>query len=187
MKLIGTEYAANGAPGFYMMSDTVMLRGHETFIIPEFATRVSCVPQLFYRVRKIGKGILPRNAHRYVREVGAAVHFYADNLIDEAHSLSLLSMNGAAFDQSVAVSSPWEDLADDPIYTFEVNGAQLFSARPSELPLSHEQRIVQISNYFLLKLGDYLLCGNTFRYNPRPGDFIRMSIDDLDVLHFYVR
>lgn len=190
MKLLCVEYTPAGSHGFTILGDNTLSRDNEDFYIPPFVTRLSCVPQLVFRVGRLGKGIAPRFASRYTGEPRVAIRFYADNLLDETREAGLPPDIATGFDRAVAISAarPGECPADDPCYAFEVNGTECFRGRLSRLPLSLEQQVARLSTYYLLKVGDLLCCGNPFRYHDlHPGDHLRLSLDDLPALDFSIR
>ncbi|MDR0766622.1 MAG: fumarylacetoacetate hydrolase family protein [Odoribacteraceae bacterium] len=187
MKLLCAEHAPGGARGHVVLGDNALWRGDEDFYIPSFATRLSCVPQLAYRVCKLGKGIAPRFARRYTGEGGVALRFYADNLLEETRAAGLPPDPALGFDRA-AVVSPLRALQDNPRYALEVNGATVFSGALLDLPFSLDDQVAALSRYYLLKVGDLLFTGNTFRYSPiQHGDHLRLFLDDACLLDFFTR
>jgi hypothetical protein len=186
VKLLCAEYLPDGAGGHVILGDNALSRDNEDFYIPPFATRLSCVPQLFFRVNKLGKGVAPRFARRYVGEGGAAIRFYADNLLDEARATGLPPDAAMGFDRAIAISTARE-LPDNPCYALEVNGARVFSGRLLDLPCTLEHHVAALSAYYLLKVGDLIFTGNLFRYSPlRPGDRLRAFIDDDCLIDIFI-
>jgi 2-keto-4-pentenoate hydratase/2-oxohepta-3-ene-1,7-dioic acid hydratase in catechol pathway len=189
MKLLCVEYAPGGEAGFAVLGDNALSRDNEDFHVPSFVTRLSCTPQLVFRVCRLGKGIAPRFARRYVGEARAGIRFYAGNLLEETRAAGLPPDVATGFDGAAAISpaciaaGEW----DDPCYAFEVNGEELSRGRLSSLPLSLERAVAGLSSYYLLKVGDYLYCGNPFRHPVGVGDRLRLSLDGTWLLDFSIR
>jgi 2-keto-4-pentenoate hydratase/2-oxohepta-3-ene-1,7-dioic acid hydratase in catechol pathway len=188
VKLLCVEYTPAGDAGFAVLGDNALARDNEDFHVPSFAGGLSCVPQLVFRVCRLGKGIAPRFARRYVGETGVGIRFYAGDLLEETRARGLPPDVATGFDRAAAISRLVPVVSPDPCYAFEVNGEERFRGRLSSLPLSLEQQLACLSSYYLLKVGDYLYCGNPFRHHDlRAGDRLRLSLDDTCLLDFFIR
>jgi 2-keto-4-pentenoate hydratase/2-oxohepta-3-ene-1,7-dioic acid hydratase in catechol pathway len=190
VKLLGVEYTPAGEQGLVVLGDHALLRDNGDFYVPSFITRLSCVPQLVFRICRVGKGIAPRFASRYTGEMGVGIRFYAENLLEEARVKGVPPDMAMGFDHAAALSSLRLPAAGegDPCYAFEVNGEEQFRGHLSGLPLSLDRQIALFSSYCLLKVGDLLYCGNPFRSSGLlPGDRLRLSLEGICLLDFFVR
>lgn len=190
MKLLCAEYNVAGEVSYAVVGDNALLRNNEDFYIPTFAGRVSCVPQIVLRVGKIGKGVGERFAGRYYDEVGVGVRFYADDLEERLLNQRLSPTMAYSFDGATAISvlrRP-EGMIHGLEYVFEWNGNEVYRGKVSELPLSPEALIGGMSEYYMLKIGDLIYCGNTFRQRDlKIGDHLRMWFEGACLLDFYVK
>ncbi|MDR1274546.1 MAG: fumarylacetoacetate hydrolase family protein [Odoribacteraceae bacterium] len=191
MKLLCVEHAPAGAWGFTVLGDNALLRDNDDFYVPPRVERLSCVPQLVFRIGKLGKAIAPRFAPRYLAGMGVGIRFYADDLLDASRAAGLPPDEATAFDHAAAISParPLEgELPADALYAFEVNGREAFRGSLAALPVPLDRLVARLSASCLFKVGDLLYCGNTFRYpGLRPGDHLRLSLDGAPLLDFSVR
>ena len=191
MKLLCAEYNEAGEVAYNVIGDNALLRNNDDFYIPAFATELSCVPQIVLRIGKIGKHVAERFAERYYEEVGVGIRFYADNLERELLAASLSPAAAMAFDSSAAIS-PMKSLVGislgSMIFSFELNGESIFTRRVSEISRRPEETLAVMSEYYMLKIGDFLFCGGTFRQiNLSIGDRLRILLDNECLLDFQIK
>ncbi len=191
MKLLCAEYNEAGRVAYNIIGDNALLRNNDDFYIPVFATELSCVPQVVLRIGKIGKHVSERFAGRYYEEVGVGVRFYADNLERELLAASLSPSAAMAFDASAAISS-MRELRDgvlaDMIFSFELNGKSVFSSKVGEMTQKPETTLASMSEFYMLKIGDFLFCGGIFRQkNLAIGDRLRVFLDGECLLDFQIK
>ena len=183
MKLLCAEYNEAGEVAYNVIGDNALLRNNDEFYIPAFATELSCVPQIVLRVGKIGKHVAERFAGRYYEEVGVGIRFYADNLERELLATSL---------SPTAAISPMKSLVDvslgDMIFLFELNGESVLTRKVCEISQKPEKTLAAMSEYYMLKIGDFLFCGGVFRQrNLSIGDHLRVLLDGECLLDFQVK
>jgi 2-keto-4-pentenoate hydratase/2-oxohepta-3-ene-1,7-dioic acid hydratase in catechol pathway len=149
------------------------------------------VPQLVFRIGKLGKAIAPRFAPRYITGIGVGLRFYDDDLLEELRAAGLPPDAATGFDRAAAISPvrPLEGgLPADALYAFEVNDREAFRGSLATLPVALDLVVARLSASCLFKVGDLLYCGNTFRHaGLRPDDHLRLSLDDETLLDFSVR
>lgn len=189
MKILCTEYNKDRQIAIVPMGDDVLLRNNGDFYIPEFSAAVSCVPQLIVRLGKLGKSVGERFACRYFEEIGVGVRFYADDFQRELKQKDLPEIMASSFDCSAAISD-LEKIGDsrDARYVMRVNGATVFDGNRRQLPVGVERLVSLASDFHTLKIGDFLYCGNTYRYGGlKSGDRIQMDLNDKAKLDFEVK
>ena len=121
-----------------------------------------------------------RFAGRYYEEVGVGIRFYADNLERELLATSLSPTAAMAFDSSAAIS-PMKSLAgvslEDMIFSFELNGESVLTRKVCEISQKPEKTLAAMSEYYMLKIGDFLFWGGVFRQrNLSIGDHLRVLV-----------
>ncbi|MDR1414519.1 MAG: fumarylacetoacetate hydrolase family protein [Odoribacteraceae bacterium] len=190
MKLLCVEHGATDW-GFAVLGDNALSRNNDDFYVPPFAGRLSCVPQLVFRIGRMGKGVEARFASRYAGEIGVGIRFYADDLLEDALAAGLPTSPATGFDHAAAVSVTRPLAGGFPVsarYAFEVNGVEVFRGSAADLFPPVDRALSRVSAFCLLKVGDLLFCGNRFRYDGlRVGDHLRVSLDDAVLLDFSVR
>lgn len=187
MKIICAEYNDKSQMTVSVVGDNALLRNNEDFYIPDFAGSVSCVPQLVVKLNKLGKGISEQFAGRYYEEIGVCVRFYADGMEEALKQQGLPYGVASSFDYSVAMSEQkrWDGAIS---YRMELNGSELFASKIADLPVSVDKLIAKASDYYMIKIGDFLCCGNTFRYRGlKQNDRIRMFVNEECLMDFYIK
>ena len=180
MKLLCAEYNEAGEVAYNVIGDNALLRNNDDFYIPAFATELSCVPQIVLRIGKIGKHVAERFAERYYEEVGVGIRFYADNLERELLATSLSPSAAMAFDSGVSL--------EDMIFSFELNGESVLTGKVGEISQKPEKTLAVMSEYYMLKIGDFLFCGGVFRQrNLSIGDRLRVLLDGECFLDFQIK
>lgn len=190
MKLLCAEYNEAGALACSVVGDNALLRNNDDFYIPAFTREVSCVPQLVLKIGKIGKCVGERFAERYYEEVGIGIRFYADDLVEELSDKGLPTAMAYAFDGATAISVLGKIDGDICGFEsrFELNGQEVFRGKVKDLPVSPEKFISAASEYCMLKIGDLIYCGNTFRQRGiKIGDHLQMSLNGKSLLDFYIK
>ena len=189
MKLLCAEYNESGELAYSVVGDNALLRNNEDFYLPDFAGRVTCVPQLVLRVCKLGKGVGERFVGRYYEEVGVGIRFYAEDMECALLDRRLTPATASSFDGSAAISPLLrrEGSVENWTCALRVNDEVCLERRVGELPRSPEQLIAGMSRFYLLKIGDFIYCGDIPRFAVRAGDRLRLALNGDDLLDFQVR
>ncbi len=189
MKILCAEYNQATHLAIIPVGDNALLRNNDDFYVPEFATEVSCVPQVVVRICKLGKSVGVRFAGRYYEEIGAGIRFYADNLEQELQAGNLPRIMASSFDGSAAISRLWKREGDcGGELIFSVNGKNVYEGRLEDLPLSVDQLVAFASDFYTLKIGDFLYCGSRYRYSGlQVGDRLQLRMAGMELMDFRVR
>lgn len=189
MKILCAEYNAAAKVAVVPVGDDVLLRNNGDFYIPEYSCRVSAVPQLVVRLCKLGKSVGERFANRYYQEVGVGIRFYADELEEELRQKGLPPVVASSFDGSAAISQLVEWRPEAPlVYEMKVNEETVFRGDKAGMPVCADRLVALASDFHTLKIGDFLFCGNLFRYRDlHEGDRLRMTLDGVLLLDFRIR
>ena len=173
---MGAQYTPEGRATILPVGDNALLRNNDDFYIPDFAEELSCSPQLVLRIGKLGKSVGERFAGRYFQEIGVGIRFYADRLEEELYADGLPAGVGAAFDGSAVIGSLLDkDKCDAMEYSFRVNEVTVYEGNLLDLPFSLERLISFASGFYTLKIGDFLYCGNRYRYRGlKPEDRLQI-------------
>ena len=104
---------------------------------------------------------------------------------------SVFAATAMAFDSSAAIS-PMKSLAgvslEDMIFLFELNGESVLTRKVCEISQKPEKTLAAMSEYYMLKIGDFLFCGGVFRQrNLSIGDHLRVLLDGECLLDFQVK
>ena len=77
---------------------------------------------------------------------------------------------------------------EDMIFSFELNGESVLTGKVGEISQKPEKTLAVMSEYYMLKIGDFLFCGGTFRQrNLSIGDRLRILLDNECLLDFQIK
>lgn len=187
MKILCVEYNQLDEPGIFPVGDDVLLRNNDDFYLPDFTSRLSCVPQFVVRLCKLGKYVGQRFADRYYEEVGLGIRFYADDLEDRLIEKRLPCTIASSFAGSAAISSLLPR-AECNNFSFVVNGEVIYKYELMDMPKDINSLITLASEYYMLKIGDFLYCGNPFRYHGLcQGDHLQMLVGQQCLMDFKIK
>lgn len=147
-----------GAAGIRIISDSAMLKDSKPFYLPEFAPCFRARASLAVRIDRLGKNIAPRFAHRYYCEAAAALNIETSGM--EGSCAEGWSFDGAAV---VGTFMPIEKYGIPANFSIECgDDRQVWNS--SELRLSIDDAIAEVSRYFTLKTGDLIFLGLSDHY-----------------------
>lgn len=188
MKILCAEYNQAGDVAIVPVGDDVLLRNNGDFYIPDFTQEVSCVPQFVVKICKLGKAVGERFASRYYDEIGIGIRFYADSLERTLEAKGLPQIVASSFDSSAVISGMRKIENRSLRYEMFVNEIPVFQGSIPELPVGIDRLIAMAGEMHTLKIGDYLYCGNPFRYRGiKVGDEIRVALEGENVMQFAIR
>lgn len=125
-----SPYGEGEEPVWYELPDSSQLHTCQPFFVPDFGDDFRIMPSLAVRVCRLGKGIAPRYAARYIDAVGLGCNVISAGLLASRRRDGLPWAAATAFDKSCLLS-PWreaQDIADtvaDTIFTLECGGNRL--------------------------------------------------------------
>ena len=174
MKLIciGRNYAAHidelknerpKEPVVFIKPDSAILPKEQDFYIPEFSNNVHYEVEVLVKIKKVGKHIDPKFAHKYYDEIGLGIDFTARDLQSELKAKGLPWEKAKGFD-GAAVIGKWI-----PVKKYENVEKLGFSLLKNEEIAQNgntslmlwkiDELISYVSAYFMLKKGDVLFTG----------------------------
>ncbi|MGL5683404.1 MAG: fumarylacetoacetate hydrolase family protein [Marinifilaceae bacterium] len=189
MKILCAEYNEKNELAIVPAGDDAILRENGDFYVPAFATQLSCVPQFIVKINRLGKFIGEKFASRYYNQIGVVVRFYADNLEAELAAQQLPTVMASTFMCSIVFNKvlPMEEgeIVNMRMY---LNGELVNEVDTAHLPQSIDAFLARLSQFNMLKIGDYLLCGNNFRQrNLQINDHIELWLNDEKQLDFFIK
>ena len=189
MKILCAEYGPDGEISIVPVGDNALLRNNDDFYFPDFTTALSCCPQGVVRISRLGKCIAERYAERYYEDVGVGIRFYADSLETRLKEQGLAAEMASAFDASAAISPLVAcNGVGDGSYDLKVNGIEVYREEAKLSAASIARLIAVASEFYTLKIGDFLYTGGKFRYRGlKAGDRLQMSLDGKSVLYFKIK
>lgn len=181
-------------PVWTVVSPSAILQGGNPYFVPDFDSRFEARPALAVRIGKLGKGIAPRFAHRYVDGVAPASMMIARNLLENLKKSELPWSKAISYDRSLAVGQfsnlPIEEISSACVSLDIVKGDDLlcFKCQGSDLQFPIEEIISVISRDNALKTGDYIIVASPQTgLILEPGPRVELRLNDETPLRFNIR
>jgi len=150
-------------PVIFMKPDSAVLPKEQDFYIPDFSNDIHHEIELLVKIKKVGKHIDERFAHKYYDEVGLGIDFTARDLQSKLKTKGLPWEKAKGFDGS-AVISEWLPKAkfvnlNDINFNLQINGEIVQQGNTSLMLWKTDALIAYVSTFFTLKKGDVIFTG----------------------------
>ena len=149
-------------PVIFMKPDSAILLKNNPFFIPPFSEDIHYEVELVVRIKKIGKCIEEKFAHKYYDEIGLGIDFTARDLQSRLKEKGLPWEKAKAFDGSAVVGNFVDKSELDPeSIRFQLvrNGKVVQDGDSSHMLWKIDEIISYVSQYFTLKIGDLIFTG----------------------------
>lgn len=203
MKLIciGRNYAAHidelknerpTEPVVFIKPDSAVLPKEQDFYIPEFSNDVHYEVEVLVKIKKVGKHIAPKFAHKYYDEIGLGIDFTARDLQATLKAKGLPWEKAKGFDGAAVVGKwvrkeKYENL-DKLGFSLLKNGEIVQSGDTSLMLWKIDELIAHVSTYFMLKKGDILFTGTPAGVGKvAPNDYLVGRIEGEEFFAINVR
>lgn len=168
---IGRNYAEHAqelgneipeSPVIFMKPDTAVLKKGSDFYIPEFSNDIHYELEVVLKISKGGKYIQEENAGKHYDEIGLGIDFTARDLQSKLKEKGLPWELAKSFDGSAVVSDFYkkEDFDMNNLnFSLIKNKENVQDGNTSMMIFSPEKIIAFVSQYFTLKVGDFIFTG----------------------------
>ena len=150
-------------PVIFLKPDTSILLKKQPFFIPEFSDEVHHEVEVLVKIKKVGKYIDKKFAHKYYDEIGLGIDFTARDLQAKLKSKGLPWEKAKAFDGAAVIGKwlPKTQFADiDNInFSLKKNEEQVQTGNTRLMLWKINELIEYVSKYFTLKIGDIIFTG----------------------------
>jgi len=151
-------------PVIFQKPDTSILLKKQPFFIPDFSSNVHYEVEVLVKIRKIGKHIQEKFAHKYYDEIGLGIDFTARDLQEKLKEKGLPWEKAKAFDGAAVIGHNWlnkSELGDINNLNFSLakNDEMVQQGNTSHMLWKIDELIAYISTYFTLKIGDVIFTG----------------------------
>lgn len=180
-------------PVLFMKPDSALLRNNDPFYIPDWSNDIHHEIELIVRIRRLGKSIEKKFAHRYYSEIGIGIDFTARDLQNRLKDKGLPWEKSKAFDQSAVVCPefvPIESLADRNSIHFRLdkNGTTVQEGDSALMIFPLDDIISHVSKYFTLKIGDLIYTGTPAGVGAvKSGDRLEGFLEGRKMFDFQVK
>ena len=162
-------------PVIFIKPDSAVLPKEQDFYIPEFSNEIHYEVEVLVKIKKVGKHIDPKFAHKYYDEVGLGIDFTARDLQAQLKDKGLPWEKAKGFD-GAAVIGKWvskSKLGDLNNLDFELllNKKVVQKGNTSQMLWNIDEIIAYVSQFFMLKKGDVIFTGT-------PSGVGKVSVND---------
>lgn len=178
-------------PIFFFKPDTALLRNNEPFYLPEFSEEIHYEVELVYIIKKVGKYIQKKFAHRYYDYVGLGIDFTARDIQQKHIKEGLPWEKAKAFDHSAVICK--EFIEKDKLdlnnidFRLEINSKVVQKANSKDMIFDIDSIIEYVSKYSTLKIGDLFYTGTPAGVGKvNIGDKLVGFINDKEMFSFEV-
>ena len=150
-------------PVVFLKPDTAILLKKMPFFIPDFSDEVHHEVEVLVKIKKVGKFIDQKFAHKYYDEIGLGIDFTARDLQAKLKAKGLPWEKAKAFD-GAAVIGKWLpktqfDTVDRINFELKRNGETVQSGNTALMLWKIDELIAYVSKFFTLKIGDIIFTG----------------------------
>lgn len=177
-------------PVIFIKPDSALLRNNAPFFIPDFTQEVHYEVELVLKIKKLGRHIPEEFAMDYVESIGLGIDFTARDLQSQLKSIGLPWEKAKGFDHSAAISKfiPVPDNIENLDFSLVKNKTIVQQGNTQQMIHKIPQLISHISEYFTLKIGDYVFTGTPEGVGPvATDDELVGKIEDREMFRFRVK
>ena len=170
---IGRNYAAHISelknekpvdPVIFLKPDTSVLLKKQPFFIPDFSNDVHFEVEVLVKIKKVGKYIQEKFAHKYYDEIGLGIDFTARDLQQKLKEQGLPWEKAKGFDGAAVIGEKWLNKKAIPNinninFSLSRNGEAVQKGNTAEMLWKIDEIIAYVSQFFTLKIGDILFTG----------------------------
>ena len=146
-------------PMFFVKPDTALLKTH-MFYIPPFSNNIHYELELVVKIKKVGKSISKRFAHKYYDEISLGLDLTARDLQEECKEKGMPWEIAKGFDSSAPIGKWYQkkELKSLDFYLLK-NGEKVQQGNPSQMIFDIDRIIEYVSKFMTLKKGDLIFTG----------------------------
>lgn len=184
-------------PVIFIKPDSALLRNNAPFFIPEFSNDVHHEVELVIKISKIGKHIPLQFARDYYSEIALGIDFTARDLQTKLKAKGLPWEKAKGFDHSAVISKfvPLEQFGFDQKtsikslnFSLQKNNVTVQQGNTDFMINSIDEIISHVSQYFTLKIGDYIFTGTPAGVGKvSPNDHLTGYIESTEMFSFGVK
>ena len=150
-------------PVIFLKPDTAILLKKQPFFIPDFSDNIHYEVEILVKIKKVGKHIDKKFAHKYYDDIGLGIDFTARDLQNELKGKGLPWEKCKAFDGSAVIGSwlPKKQFENVNNISFSLlkNDKIVQQGNTSFMLWKIDEIIEYVSKYFTLKIGDIIFTG----------------------------
>jgi 2-keto-4-pentenoate hydratase/2-oxohepta-3-ene-1,7-dioic acid hydratase in catechol pathway len=179
-------------PVVFIKPDSAVLPKEQDFYIPEFSDDIHYELEVLVKIKKVGKHIDPKFAHKYYDEIGLGIDFTARDLQAQLKEKGLPWEKAKGFDGAAVIGkwlpkSEFKDLTNLH-FTLTKNDEVVQQGDTADMLWSIDELIGYVSKFFTLKKGDVLFTGTPAGVGRvRPNDYLSGSLEGKELLRLKIK
>ncbi len=179
-------------PVVFIKPDSAVLPREQDFYIPEFSQDVHYEVEVLVKIKKVGKHIDPRFAHKYYDDIGLGVDFTARDLQAKLKEKGLPWEKAKGFD-GAAVIGKWINKSElgnlgDLNFDLSLNGRVVQKGNTAEMLWPIDDLIGYVSKFFTLKKGDILFTGTPAGVGKvSPNDYLSGRLEGTEMFRLKIK
>lgn len=151
-------------PVIFLKPDTAILLKKQPFFIPDFSDNIHHEVEVLVKIKKVGKHIQEKFAHKYYDEVGLGIDFTARDLQQKLKEKGLPWEKAKSFDGAAVIGEKWinkREISDlnNLSFSLKKNDEIVQQGSTSHMLWKIDELISYISTFFTLKIGDIIFTG----------------------------
>ena len=179
-------------PVVFIKPDSAVLPREQDFYIPEFTDDVHYEVELLVKIKKVGKHIDPRFAHKYYDEIGLGIDFTARDLQSKLKEKGLPWEKAKGFDGAAVIGQwvPKTKFSDLQNLKFDLalNNKVVQEGNTADMLWSVDDLISYVSRFFTLKKGDILFTGTPAGVGKvRPNDYLSGRLEGMEMFRVKIQ
>ncbi len=179
-------------PVIFLKPDTAILLKKQPFFIPDFSNEVHHEVEILVKIKKVGKHIDRKFAHKYYDEIGLGIDFTARDLQAELKSKGLPWEKAKSFDGAAVVGNflPKTTFTsvNDINFSLKKNEKVVQKGNTGLMLWKVDALIEYVSKYFTLKIGDIIFTGTPSGVSKvNPNDTLTGYIEEKEVFSIKVK
>ncbi|MGY5847438.1 fumarylacetoacetate hydrolase family protein [Salegentibacter sp. HM20] len=180
-------------PVIFMKPDTSILLKKQPFFIPDFSSDVHYEVEVLVKIKKLGKYIQPKFAHKYYDFIGLGIDFTARDLQKKLKEKGLPWEKAKSFDGAAVIGEKW--LAKNSVsdlnnlnFKLQKNEETVQQGNTSYMLWKIDELISYVSQFFTLKIGDIIFTGTPAGVGPvAPNDRLTGFIEDKEIFSISIK
>lgn len=179
-------------PVVFIKPDSAVLPKEQDFYIPEFTQDVHYEVEVLVKIKKVGKHIDARFAHKYYDEVSLGIDFTARDLQSRLKEKGLPWEKAKGFDGAAVIGqwvpkSRFEDI-NKLSFDLSLNGEMVQQGNTSDMLWGIDDLISYVSRFFTLKKGDILFTGTPAGVGRvSPNDYLSGRLEGTEMFRVKIK
>ena len=179
-------------PLFFLKPDTAIQPKGHPFFIPHFSNDIHYEVELVIKIKKAGKHIEEKFAHKYYSEIGLGIDFTARDIQEECKKKGLPWEKAKGFDGSAQLGKTFFEKNDLDInnisFHLEKNKKKVQKGNSCNMLFNFDKIISYISKFYTLKIGDLIYTGTPKGVGKiEKGDILKGFIEKKEILKVLIK